>query len=140
MAKNIALAVLAAAVLVLGAIAIEKAPLGASSGPTHFNQEKFLAGASFGAETNTPISARSCTSVTYNPPSLATNATATTGFSLPGSVLGDTLAVSFATSTQGITFNAYANTAASTTVLLVNPGLGATIDLATSTLKVCYTH
>lgn len=128
--------------------------LGAGSGPAHWQNESFLQGMTAGTgaqfsvsnvgaltigSSGTAVSNYYCGSVSYNPPSRETASSTSTGFSLTGVALGDTLVASFATSTQGIELHPYVNHAGSTTVSFVN-NTGGTIDLATSTLKVCYTQ
>lgn len=83
---------------------------------------------------------RDCNAVTYNPPSLASGATTTLAVSTPGAMLGDSISVTFATSTQGISLNGYVSSNGTTTVNTQNGFSGATIDLGTSTLNVCYTR
>jgi len=157
MNKNIVIGILAATTLLFGMLYLGQTGfLGASSGPQHYNAEYFYNGlTSSGALTQsgaatfsstvtigssgTAVSNYYCGSVSYNLSSLATAATSTTGFTLTGVALGDTLTASLATSTQGIELHPYVNQAASTTVLFIN-NTGGTLDLATSTLKVCYTH
>lgn len=72
-------------------------------------------------------------SATYDPPSLADGAGATTTVTVTGAALGDFAVPSFSLSTQGITVTANVTSANTVTVRFQNE-TGGTIDLASGTL------
>jgi len=87
----------------------------------------------------TKVSTYSCSTATWNPPSVATTSQQTLDVSTPGVTLGDVEQASLATSTQGLSIEANASTTATSTVILSNNSAAA-VDIATTTVKVCYTH
>lgn len=74
-------------------------------------------------------------SATYDPPSLADGAGASTTVTVTGAVLGDYAVASFSLSTQGITVTANVTAADTVTVRFQNETTGV-IDLASGTLRV----
>lgn len=87
----------------------------------------------------TAVSKFACFTATWNPPSVASNTAVTVDVSTPGVTLGDIEQTSLATSTQGLQLEANASTTATSSVILSNTGIAA-VDIATTTVKVCYTH
>ena len=80
-----------------------------------------------------------CNSATWNPASVASNTAINLDVATPGVSLGDVEFASLATSTQGLQLEANASTTATSTVILSNTGIAA-VDIATTTVKVCYSH
>lgn len=73
-------------------------------------------------------------SATYDPPSLADGAGATTTVTVTGAALGDYATASFSLDLQGITLTAYVSAANTVTVRFQNES-GGVIDLASGTLR-----
>lgn len=74
---------------------------------------------------------------TYNPPSLAADARATTTVSVPGVALGDYVtAASFSLDPQGIMLRGWVSAADTVTVEFYNPAGASTVDLASGELRV----
>lgn len=95
----------------------------------------------------TKISIYSCTSVTWNPGAVGSTTVATvdvpaTSTANPtGPALGDLAFASIATSTQGLTIEGNVSSTGVISALLSDgDNSGAAIDIATTTLKVCYIH
>lgn len=83
-----------------------------------------------------PISGqRRAGSATYNPPSIAAAASATTTITVTGAALGDQYVASFSLSLAGLVLTAYVSAADTVTAVFFNPTAGA-IDLASGTLRV----
>ncbi len=74
-------------------------------------------------------------SATYDPPSLADGAGATTPVAVTGAALGDYARASFSLDLQGITVTAWVSAAAVVSVRFQNES-GGTVDLASGTLRV----
>ena len=89
--------------------------------------------------TGTLVTGYQCNSATWNPPSVASNTSQQVDVATPGVSLGDVEFASIATSTQGLQIEANASTTGTSTVILSNAGLAA-VDIATTTVKVCYSH
>jgi len=112
-------------------------PLGASSGPDHYNQENFYGGVL--------RSGVGCATATFNPGNLTTstigNAT-TTDIAVTGAVLGDKCIGSLTSATtSAIAVSCQVTGTATTTLEVENLGTtNAAIDLATGTAKVCIIH
>lgn len=75
------------------------------------------------------------TTVTYDPPNIASGAQATTTISLSGAVMGDECNCSFSLDQQGLNFNAYVSSADHVTVIVSNL-TGSAIDLASGSLRI----
>lgn len=78
-------------------------------------------------------------SATYDPPSLANQAGASTTVTVAGAALGDFVLVSFSNALQGITVTAYVSSANTCSIRFQND-TGGTIDLASGTLAVKVIH
>ncbi len=143
--KNILVVLVVLGVFVLVGLYILRPipqPVGGASGPTHTELQQFLSGFRAGAETNTEVTARSCTSLAnFNFASLASVSSTVTGFSMTGQAVADLCEVSLSSDTSTVAHTLSCNfpTTASTTITLFN-GNTAALDLATGTLKVCYTN
>ena len=87
----------------------------------------------------TLVSKYVCSTATWNPAPVATSSQQTLDISTPGVTLGDVEFASLATSTQGLSLEANASTTATSSVILSNNSAAA-VDIATTTVKVCYTH
>ena len=74
-------------------------------------------------------------SATYDPPSLASGAGATTTVAVSGAAVGDAVYCSFSNDLQGITLTGYVS-AGSTVAVRFQNNTGGTIDLASGALKV----
>lgn len=72
-------------------------------------------------------------SATYDPPSLADGAGATTTVTVPGAALGDFASASFSATTSGITITAWVSAANTVSVRFQNES-GGTLDLASGAL------
>lgn len=91
-----------------------------------------------------------CTSFTYNPSTFSSSTDATTTVAIAGPVVGDTLVATFATTTSGQDWHvrmpqlSAAGATASATIafapVIGSPAYFNGLNLATSTLSVCYTH
>jgi hypothetical protein len=119
-----------------------KGNLGASSGTTHSNVEEFLAGLSVG-ERGTTLYDKQCATLSWNPSSLAVNATTSQAVALQGAAVGDICNANIATTTAGnvrvscsITASAASESTYGTSTVLVQ-NLGGAIDF-NDTLRVCY--
>ena len=73
-------------------------------------------------------------SATYDPPSLADGAGATTTLTVTGAALGDYALASFSLDLQGITVTAYVSSANTVSVRFQNES-GGLLDLASGTLR-----
>jgi len=139
MTQKVLLGVALVAALVALGVAFHpvNVPLGASSGPDHYNQENFYGGVS--------RSNVGCATATFNPGSLSTstigNAT-TTDIALTGAVMGDTCAASLTSATSSaLAVSCGITGTATATIEVENLGTtNAAIDPATGTAKVCLTH
>lgn len=76
---------------------------------------------------------------TYNPPSLAAAASASTTVTVPGAALGDVAQATFSLDLQGISITAWVSAADTVTVRYRNDS-GATVDLGSGTLKASVTR
>ena len=105
------------------------------SGSGYVTTNSFTLGTS-----GTAITGLKCVSDTaFNPATVASSTPATATTSLTGVALGDFVFATIATSTQGLELYAYASATNVATYILSNPdGDLATVDLATTTLKICY--
>lgn len=89
----------------------------------------------------TTISSYSCTSASWNPAAVTTTTLATATTSASSAALGDVVDSSLATTTQGLDLYSYVSAAGVISSQLSQPDIdAASLDLATTTLKVCYTH
>jgi hypothetical protein len=84
------------------------------------------------------LSTRLTGSATYDPPSLADGAGATTTVTVTGAILGDYAVASFSRDLQGINVTAYVSAADTVSVRFQNE-TGGTIDLASGTLRAFVT-
>lgn len=73
-------------------------------------------------------------SATYDPPSIAAGATATTTVTVTGAALGDFADASFSLTLAGLAMTAYVSATNTVTAVLFNPTAGA-IDLASGTIR-----
>ncbi len=85
-------------------------------------------------KSNNPVPARIEGTATYDPPSLADGAGVTTTVTVTGAALGDPAVASLAVDLQGIIINASVSATNTVAVRLQNE-TGATLDLASATLK-----
>ncbi|MBT2142668.1 MULTISPECIES: hypothetical protein [unclassified Rhodanobacter] len=74
-------------------------------------------------------------SKTYDPPSIASMGTTTTTVTCTGAAMGQIASAGFSLSLAGLMMSAYVSAADTVTVVLFNP-TGATVDIASGTLKV----
>lgn len=89
----------------------------------------------------TAITGYKCATSSWNPAAAGSSTAINTDITLTGVVMGDTVAVSLTTSTQGLLLKGNASTSDVVNVILSDPdNSGAAIDIGTSTLKACYTH
>lgn len=169
MTKNIFIAVLAVALLVLGSVHFSGGTLLGATGQTHYQVESFLRGLTFGTTrqgtlgsdgsltvvgmtnssgttigSGTLISKYKCVTATWNPGSLGTSsvtlAATTTDIALSGAVTGDLCLGSLTTATTSAAGISCVITASGTsTIRAINYGTGA-LDLDSGTAKVCYVH
>lgn len=126
-------------------------------GPNHYQADNFLQGLFAGTAgqskfsntgvltlgaSGTGVTTYRCATSSWNPASVGSSTVATTSVPLTGSVLGDVVDnPSLTTSTQGLDLFGYVSSNATATVILSQPGgSAAAIDLATTTLKVCFRH
>jgi hypothetical protein len=115
---------------------INSGPLGASVGYSGFAGvamfHAFLVGADWQVSLMTDrIYAGSST---YNPPSIAAGAGATTTLTVPGAAFGDVVVAAFSADIQGLTVSAWVSAANTVSVRFQN-GTTAAVDLASGTLS-----
>ena len=72
---------------------------------------------------------------TWNPGEIATKSSSTTTVTVSGAALGDFVLCSFSLALSGLMLNGYVSAANTVTVVLFNP-TGASVDLASGTVKV----
>lgn len=92
----------------------------------------------------TAVTKYSCATATWNPPAIGTSSVAlaatSTDIALSGSVVGDTCSASLSSATSSDARLGCVIAANATATLQVQNLGSASLDLATGTAKVCYTH
>jgi hypothetical protein len=105
-------------------------------GWTHFKKLACLSFA-FGKDGSEVVVASGAVSATavYDPPSIASGASASTTVTVTGAAIGDMVLASFSLDLLGLSLSASVTAANTVTVVLSNGTVGA-VDLASGTLKV----